>query len=109
MEKSKFLGEGGAMKLADRKTKLVFTTSATVEYREQQRPIVVEPDAGGITLRLLDCSTRYSIPWRLVYNLAKRETARLKSLSKKKAQTDQLDARRQALQQELDEIDTALD
>jgi hypothetical protein len=102
------------MKLTDRKTKLVFTTNATVEYLGQQRPIIVEPSPEGIVVRLSDCSIRYTAPWRLVFNVAKRETARVISLRKKKTKLEREQAelelltRKEALLREVAEIDAAL-
>ena len=102
------------MKLTDRKTKLAFTTNITVEYLGQQRPIVVEPGPDGIVVRLSDCSIRYTAPWRLIFNVAKRETARIKSLQRKQTKLEleqaelKLTTRKEALLREVAEIDAAL-
>jgi len=102
------------MKLTDRKTKLQFTTDAKVEYAGQQRAIVVEPLPEGCVVRLNDCSRRYVAPWRLVFGLAKRESARLDALKRKQekvsaAQRDSdLEGEASKLRQELTRIETLL-
>lgn len=77
-------------KLATRKTRLSFETEATVRYRGQDRPVLVECDSTGhhAGLRLKGTRVRYEVSWRGVYDFAakvKAERDRAERKAKKKA------------------------
>jgi hypothetical protein len=58
------------VRLSDRKSRLVFTTSATFRYRGKLREIVVEPEPHVVSLRLAGTRLRYTCSWTSVYELA---------------------------------------
>ena len=59
-------------KLRERKTRLTFTTEATVRYRRKEREIVIEVDNDGhnFMVRLAGTQVRYAMTWSSVFNQA---------------------------------------
>jgi hypothetical protein len=80
--------------LSKRKTRLAFTTDATVRYRGQSRNLVIEiPEGNGFTatIRLQGTRTRYPFSWLMVFDAAaqayarnQREDRKQKRLARKK-------------------------
>lgn len=59
--------------LSKRRTRLMFTTDATVRYKGQSRPLVIEvPQGNGFTatIRLQGTRTRYDFSWLGVFDRA---------------------------------------
>jgi hypothetical protein len=58
------------MRLAKRKTRLIFITNQTARYRGKEREIVVEVYPEYASVRLHGTRTRYEVSWRGVFELA---------------------------------------
>ncbi len=58
------------MKLADRKTRLVFETAATVHSAGRRRAVVVEADHLIAWVRLAGTRQQFPVPWDAIYELA---------------------------------------
>lgn len=64
-------------KLADRKTRLQFTTGAEVRYRGRLRPVIVEVDNPyTASVRLQGTRQRYPFSWEGLYGYAADRYAR---------------------------------
>jgi hypothetical protein len=59
-------------KLTDRKTRLQFTTEATVRYRGKLRPVVIEAEDNGYwgKVRLGGTRMRYAFSWEGLFKYA---------------------------------------
>ena len=71
------------MRLAHRKTRLIFITNQTARYRGKEREIVVDVSPEHASVRLHGTRTRYEVSWRGVFDLAAEIYARRERAQKK--------------------------
>lgn len=71
------------MRLAKRKTRLIFITNQTARYRGKEREIVIEVHPEYASVRLHGTRTRYEVSWRGVFDLAAEIYARREQAQKK--------------------------
>lgn len=72
-------------KLAERKSRLAFTTSAEVRYRSKPRAVVVEVDSPfGANVRLQGTRQRYWFSWHQLFMMAAENFARSERERRKK-------------------------